>query len=319
MTLPFVGCGRPWSTLAVTALATTALAVPVRHWLTRRGTVDIPNHRSSHTEAVPRGGGIAALAGAACGTLLTPATLRPRHTLVIVSMATLGWLDDVTGHLSSRLRLAAQLAAGAYLPHFSTSPRSVDAVVSAGVINVVNFMDGINGISGITGVIWGVNAMLIKGDGSETLTTLGALTAGACLGFLPHNAPHARLFLGDVGSYALGATFTTGILSQRTLPTRYQAGLPLLLYGADATYTILRRARRGDKLTEAHRQHVYQQLTDVGYSHSQVAAIHGTLAALICLINHHSSFPYPAAATGVITAAYLSLPSLIRMQDQAPG
>lgn len=298
------GRSSPWATAAVTAVATAALGVPVRKTLIRWGSMDVPNHRSSHTAPIPRGGGIAALLGAGTAALATGGRPGLGRGASLLALAGLGLVDDITGHVPARVRLGTQLALGAGALGHGGWDRPVAGVVTAGVVNVVNFMDGINGISGMNAVVWGVNAMLLEDESDGDLATLGALTAGAGLGFLPHNVPAARLFLGDVGSYAFGAAMAAGILSQRSLGARYRVAAPLLLYGVDAAQALVSRVRAGEQLTEAHRDHVYQRLVDGGHSHVEVALLHATLAGVVATAARR---PWPVAAglTLVTAIGYL--------------
>ena len=84
---------------------------------------------------------------------------------------------------------------------------------------------------------------------------LGACLAGASLGFLFHNWAPARVFLGDVGSGVLGFCFASlPLLAPATLrpaAVRFVA-LSLFFFLADATFTLLARARRGERLHQAH-------------------------------------------------------------------
>lgn len=76
------------------------------------------------------------------------------------------------------------------------------------VVNAVNFMDGINGISAATAIVGGgAYGLFGQAAGIEALTILGTVVAAAGLGFAPYNLPRARVFLGDVGSYGIGAAF----------------------------------------------------------------------------------------------------------------
>lgn len=272
---------RSSSILTLTAATTAVVGAPVRKWLVQRGRLDIPNHRSSHRDPVPRGGGIAALLGASTTVLVTRTPVRPRLAIAVLGLATLGWLDDVTGHVPVAARLTGQVGAGAFALSRDLLDVPIAAITTTVVVNVFNFMDGINGISGLTAVVWGVNALHVGAKEDSKLATVGALTAGAGLGFLPLNVPSAQLFLGDVGSYAFGGVMAAGILSRPTLITRLQTAAPLLPYAVDTAQALVRRQMKGRPLTEAHRDHVYQILVDAGYSHTQVATLHAIFAALI--------------------------------------
>ncbi|MEA3217863.1 MAG: UDP-GlcNAc:undecaprenyl-phosphate/decaprenyl-phosphate GlcNAc-phosphate transferase, partial [Acidimicrobiia bacterium] len=89
--------------------------------------------------------------------------------------------------------------------------------------------------------------------------------------FLPFNAPRARVFLGDVGSYGLGAGLALLLILAATRIPAWAAILVPSVYLADVLATLFRRARAGKRLTEAHREHVYQRLAVVVASHGRVS------------------------------------------------
>lgn len=291
------------------ALLTSIFSVPVRDVLLRAQIVDVPNQRSSHRTPVPRGGGIAPALGVATAAALTNTRPSPSACLAIGSLGALGLADDATGHLPALARLAGQLAAGAMMGGAGWG-RVVGAIATAGIVNVTNFMDGINGISSLTGMVWGVNAQTFAGPDSD-LATIGALVAGGSAGFLPHNAPRARLFLGDVGSYAMGGAFAAGVLSRRTLQERQRAAAPLLLYGADAAQALIHRYRTGRPLGVAHRDHVYQQLVDGGLDHLPVALFHAICAAGVSSA-HRLPKRHAVPMVATVATMYLAAPSVHR-------
>ena len=263
----------------------------------------------------PRGGGLAAVAGVGSALLTTRGGLKATVLVPIASLATVGYLDDhksADGGLPAAGRLGAQVVAGAVM---AANPvdRAVAAALTPAVVNVVNFMDGVNGISALTAIVWGASA---QGDAQAEVRLLGALTAGAGLGFLPWNAPSARLFLGDAGSYLLGGLMAAGIMEAYTkggLGSAIRAGAPLIPYAADAAQAIVRRRARGASLTDAHREHVYQVLVDAHrFSHLGSALTHAA-AAVLCAVAWHR-LP-TSAATGVSTlvaGTYLGLPLCLR-------
>lgn len=300
-----------------TAATVTYCAAPlVRRLLLRVGVLDIPNHRSSHTTTVPRGGGIAALAGVSAGILAAgsdKSSLRSFAPVAILSAV--GYLDDVTtqrGGLPASARMATQIAVGAFADKGTLRQQVTGSLVLPGVVNVFNFMDGINGISALTSIVWGLNA---QSASSQETQFIGALTAGAASGFLPWNAPTAKLFLGDTGSYLFGGLIALGILRSRgnrgRLVEQVRVAAPLFPYVADAAQAIVARRLRHEQLTEAHRDHVYQRLVDTtSYSHLHVASVHA-ITAIAVAATWHKLKPAPAVATTAgILVTYLGSPRL---------
>src|SRR5207244_9022591 len=72
--------------------------------------------------------------------------------------------------------------------------------------NAFNFMDGINGISAAQVIVAGGYFGIVGTQRHVPLLAAGGfVAAGAAAAFLPFNFPKATVFLGDVGSYFLGA------------------------------------------------------------------------------------------------------------------
>ncbi|MEA2702737.1 MAG: UDP-GlcNAc:undecaprenyl-phosphate/decaprenyl-phosphate GlcNAc-phosphate transferase [Actinomycetota bacterium] len=140
-------------------------------------------------------------------------------------------------------------------------------------VNGYNFMDGIDGISVVQAVIAGI-AWLLVGTyvDDAVLACGGAIVAGAALGFAPFNVPRARMFLGDVGSYFLGAWLAAlAVLGLRAGLPPEAALAPLAVYLADTGTTLARRVFRGERWYLPHREHAYQRLGAAGWSHIRVS------------------------------------------------
>lgn len=262
------------------ALAVSLVAVGLLRWrvLTRgRVLIDVPNARSSHSTPTPRGGGLGLLIGIAIGLMaawLPFMDVRVGAALgAVVLTALAGWLDD-HGGLSVRIRLVAHMGAALLLlplAHtFAPGWLAPLAVAWWGFwmissINVVNFMDGIDGMIGLQSLVFGAFVAFSAAPGGMA-QALGLATAGASLGFLVWNWSPAKIFLGDVGSGGLGALFVVlGALLVREGRVNFTAAfLPLAPIFLDASATLLRRARRGEQLSQAHRSHLYQRLANGG-------------------------------------------------------
>ncbi|MFT3806144.1 hypothetical protein [Arenimonas sp.] len=142
-------------------------------------------------------------------------------------------------------------------------------------VNLWNFMDGINGLVAMQSLLIAA-AMACWPGGDPGLAWAAACLAGACLGFLPFNLPMARVFLGDAGSYLLGAAIFVGLaLSVRT--GKFSAPQAFVLCSGilfDGGFTLLQRAMRGRNLWRAHREHLYQYAVRQGRSHASVSLMY---------------------------------------------
>lgn len=294
-------------------------------WLRGRQILDIPNVRSSHRRATPRGGGIAVGASLCVGLLVGRQGGWDVAAVAALggTVGLLGLIDDVRD-LSAKIRLGllfvVGLVAGLVLdnPIAPAMGVAVMAVWTASYVNAFNFMDGINGISAISGLVAGVAYMLmgVEFDAPE-LITIGAALAGACVAFIPFNIPQARVFLGDVGSYWLGFV----IASSAWLA--WAAGVPLLLavapttgYLADTGVTLVRRARAGEPLMQAHRSHTYQRLVLLGWPHVITALFVGAVAGGVTAsvwFGLETGLPILGVVLGgAILAGYVGAPQRLR-------
>lgn len=323
-----------------TLLASLLLPFAVKPWLVRMGVVDIPSARSSHHKATIRGMGMAAALATAVGylaaVLLNLVTVDRSVFAVVLGIiaasAAVGWIEDLRG-LSIGARAAAQLGIGAagsaaliVLTSQSFWWLPLAAVAIAAYVNIANFMDGINGISGLHGVTAG-GAYALAGmlAGQPWLTAGGTVLAMAFLGFLPWNLGRGSVFLGDVGSYLLGASiaalavagFLSGVYVEYVLS-------PILVYAADTGYTLLRRIKAGERWYASHREHVYQRLTDVGFSHLQAAAVVTVCTIAVIVLGFvAATAPLPVVALCVagsllVLGLYLVSPDLIRRFRHRP-
>jgi len=203
----------------------------------RLGLVDEPGHRKIHDRAVPLAGGIVVLVSLALTGLaaviaielglLSNATETPlihgltRRTpqlvailLGAIGMTILGILDDrhelrpITKFTGQLLVAGLVAAAGVRITLFVHNPIFSFAVTVLWIltlINALNFMDNMNGLCAGLGAIAAVSfGVLAAAAGQYLVATMAFLITGALGGFLPHNFPRARAFLGDAGSHLVG-------------------------------------------------------------------------------------------------------------------
>lgn len=294
--------------------------------LRRAEIMDVPNDRSSHGAPTPRGGGVAVLfgliTGLAAGWL---AGVEPDLWVLagLLLFGGLGLADDLRG-LDVTFRLATQLIVGlgmavALVPAGKEWTILVSVPLSAiwlvGFTNVFNFMDGINGISGITAIFaGGWYAYVGTRTGDESIIVLSVALLGGAIGFLPWNFPKAEVFLGDVGSYAVGlAIGSLALLTWLDGASLLVAGAPLLIYLADTIWTLAKRVVSGESWRVAHRMHVYQQLADALGSHGAAALSVTAFLLPIGGVTLAGSPTVVAVAVCILTVAlYLSLPFLLK-------
>ncbi|NOU00935.1 MAG: glycosyltransferase family 4 protein [Gallionella sp.] len=237
---------------------------------------DIPNDRSLHTTPIPRTGGIALMSGVILGWIMMTESWAWWIVLPMLGLFAVSVVDDVR-NLSAKTRLIGHVVA------------ALIVVVSAGIswiwmlpvflfivwmTNLYNFMDGSDGLAGGM-ALFGFSFYGIAGlmNGNVPFAMMNFTVGAAALGFLYHNFHPAKVFLGDAGSIPLGflaAAFGVWGWQQGYWPFWF----PVLVFSpftADASFTLIKRIRRKEKLSEAHRSHYYQRLVQMGWGHSSTA------------------------------------------------
>jgi UDP-N-acetylmuramyl pentapeptide phosphotransferase/UDP-N-acetylglucosamine-1-phosphate transferase len=294
-------------------------------WYARRvNLLDHPGERHSHFEATPRGGGAGLLLSFLLLTLWLDDSGQSRDWIVgimpgVVVLAVVGAWDDHSS-LSVRLRLFIQLAVSLYLVTYASLSDWVNGVPAmtfsvlmlVWMTNLYNFMDGSNGLAGWQGVFGGlVLAWLFWLAGDSQFSLISVLLAASCAGFLPWNAGTAKVFMGDVGSLAIG--FLIGALmlygtgsGAFSIPV---ALLLMLLFLTDSTLTLLSRVFRGERWYTAHRQHLYQRMIANGWTHGSVATFYQAvnLALVVPGIVVAVNFPAKAWVSALVLTLIFTL------------
>ena len=273
----------------ITMLATAAATKWLEKELRRRNVMDVPNYRSSHDTAVPRGGGLAVthmvvFSWAGIGIFLEVDWAFFVLLFAVVFLAIVCWLDDLFG-VSVIIRLLFQVfvvVSGLFfmpkegLFFQGIFPPAVDYFFAAMAwlwfINLFNFMDGIDGISGceMASLGFGVALIAALGVGGPLFGLAGVSLAAAGLGFLLLNWHPARIFLGDVGSIPIGYLVGWLLLGLSSAGFWMPALILPAYYFADSGITLARRLFAGKPVWIAHREHFYQKAVSNGRSHSQV-------------------------------------------------
>lgn len=261
--------------------------------------IDVPNNRSLHEQPMPRAGGapmaVAAILAISFLGVVRPHLLPTKWLMTIgiggSIVAWIGWLDDKSS-LSAKTRFLIHIFSAAWavnwlLPDVMFIEKLMAGFWIAWSINFYNFMDGVDGLAGAEAVIIALGSGYISGRlGLLSSLTVSWVIAAAALGFLFWNWPPAKIFMGDAGSGFLGYSF--GCLAIGS-GTGWNGGfytylLMLALFWFDASFTLAKRIIRGEKFWEAHRQHLYQQAVQRGFSHHEVTLTFVTLNMILFII-----------------------------------
>lgn len=249
--------------------------------------MDRPSALSLHREPIPRAGGLAMLAAFLLAllpmNLASDLDIGGRMELVglvfgSVLIGAVGLWDDAK-EVSPKTRLLGQgvaaLIAVSLGVRASVIPNPVLAVPLAffylvGGANAMNLLDGMDGLAaGVTVIASLCFALLFWGQGDAQGLNLSVALSGSALGFLYHNFPRARIFMGDCGSLFLG--FTMAALALRfgqpyDIATILAPLLVLALPIVDTTWAILRRLARRKNVLSGDRGHVYDRVMARGLS-----------------------------------------------------
>ena len=264
-------------------ISSLLMTLVIKNIADKRDLLDHPNDRSSHVTPTPKGGGLAIMISfyGALSYLYLQTQVDTKLFFALLSalpVVIISLIDDIYP-LPAKMRFGVQLLSAAAAVYFLGGIDTIDFslftlsgvwlnfVALFGIIwmtNLYNFLDGIDGYAGSEALFVGLAAYLLFG--SETALLIAAATAG----FLLFNWHKASIFMGDVGSAPLGFIFAVLILYDASTPN-FLAWLMLLsLFWFDATLTLVRRAKRKEKLSQAHKKHAYQRLNQAGFAHDKV-------------------------------------------------
>jgi UDP-N-acetylmuramyl pentapeptide phosphotransferase/UDP-N-acetylglucosamine-1-phosphate transferase len=265
----------------------------VRRVALRRAMFDEVNERSLHTVPTPRLGGVAIVIVALTASILAWHSGTPEvHVLVAVcgAIGLVGLRDDVRP-MSAAVRIAIQIAVslaflqlvgtpaflvarGLPLPVPTSAVTALLVVWMVAVLNIYNFMDGMDGLAAFQTVTASA-ALAVMFSGSSSLSYFALVLGASAFGFLVHNFPPARIFMGDAGSTFIGMSFAAlAVLGMHHEVPITESALPLAPFLLDGTFTIVRRALRKEKIWKAHRTHLYQRAVQSGVGHRQVLLVY---------------------------------------------
>jgi UDP-GlcNAc:undecaprenyl-phosphate/decaprenyl-phosphate GlcNAc-1-phosphate transferase len=276
--------------LAGAPLLAFGVSLALAFFLTRgraaKLALDRPNERSLHVIPVPRTGGIAILAATlAAWTTFRAAPAAP-VLVALAMMACVSLLDDLR-NVAAAVRFAVHLCAAGFVVYSlgATIPlvaQALLAIAVAWLANLYNFMDGSDGLAGgmaVIGFSCYAAAALFGGHYEFAVTNL--IIAASAAGFLVFNFHPAKIFLGDVGSVPLGfLAGTFGVIGWHA--EVWPLWFPLVVFSAfivDSSFTLARRVWARARVWEAHRDHYYQRLVQMGWGHSRTALAEYALMA----------------------------------------
>jgi UDP-GlcNAc:undecaprenyl-phosphate GlcNAc-1-phosphate transferase len=248
--------------------------------------LDLPNERSSHQIPTIRGGGIVFVI-AAFLYFSTNNFPFPYLISAVFLAGIISFWDDVRS-LPNKLRflfhLVSMLLVFYQLDLFQLlSPIYIvfSLIIFIGIINAYNFMDGINGITALYSLSIIVPFYLTETD--ELISKLELYILLAIVVFSIFNIrKKALVFAGDVGSIAMSILIVFLLITRIIETNNFSLIGCLIIYGVDTIYTLMFRLYKRENIFQAHRQHLYQYLTNEGkFSHLVIAFTYAFLQIII--------------------------------------
>jgi Fuc2NAc and GlcNAc transferase len=296
------------------------------------GIIDMPTERSQHAVPMPRGAGICFYIGftLTLAVLYFMGELSIHFTYPIFlggsMVMLLGYWDDLKS-LPASVRLFVQLLSSIFIVALLTNGFVNDIEISflpswpwltsmfcilyvAWFVNLYNFMDGSDGLATLTGIFGaGIISIVSFVQNNNDLAIIYASLAFSLLAFLTLNWHPAVVFMGDSGAYFLGFIFGAFALLSKLV---YEASLyvHLIVFGmfvVDATWTLIRRGVRGEKVYRPHKQHAFQKLVAAGWTHPQVAFLYVGIMLLWLSPMTLFTLVYPMYSFHFLVVAYLPI------------
>jgi len=260
--------------------------------------LDHPDPRKHHPEPTPLLGGVAVAAAVIAGPLLATAFFGanaswPRAGVLFGAALSLvlGLVDDrrpmrpmgkLVGQIAAALTLILWGAPGGTFLAQTPVLAAVALIGVVGLLNAVNFLDAMDGIVAAVVPIAAAGFLALSLlHGARMDQALGWALVGACAGFFVHNAPPARIFLGDAGSHLLGFALAALALQalDDSLTIPHAAGVLFILSYPffDVLFVIVDRLATGRPITEGSTDHTTHRL-------GRICGRWGTVALISTLV-----------------------------------
>jgi UDP-GlcNAc:undecaprenyl-phosphate/decaprenyl-phosphate GlcNAc-1-phosphate transferase len=314
---------RDYGVVFGVAAAVTFIVTGLMRWIAPRiGAIVQPDDRRVHQRPTPTLGGVAMFLGLVAGVVtawkmdvfdsqLAPGAESYGMLLAALIILLVGLVDDIR-EISPPAKVAGMVLAGSVLsfagigivvfrvPFLGVTPLTPDlsalitVVWVVGMANAINLIDGLDGLAagivGIAAVTFFFYALRLSHEAvilpENPGALIAAITAGLCLGFLPHNFNPARIFMGDSGALMLGllmAVSTTVVGGRNEQAFSGQSFffyapifIPLVILGVpllDALFAIVRRTARRRGVATADKDHLHHRLMRIGHGHRRSVLI----------------------------------------------
>ena len=264
-------------------------------WLMRKvamylGVYDIPNERKVHKTPVPLLGGVGIFLTFLFGYILfgEPSDIMSSILISSFLILLLGIFDDIKP-IPAKYKLVVHILIAAVVVFYGGLKLDelsflgihiklgifapfVTVLMIVGIINAINLIDGLDGLSsGIASIYFLTTAIigfiLNKFGGLDI--TISIIMLGATLGYLVHNFPPAKIYMGDAGSTFIGLIISIIILIGFRTLTLTSLIIPSLLLAIpilDTLFAIIRRKLKHQPAMQPDKEHLHHQLLKMHFS-----------------------------------------------------
>lgn len=271
---------------------TSLLLVPiVKKIAIHVNAMDEPNERKIHKVPMPRLGGLAIYFSFLLGYILYGEINTQMISILIASflLVIVGIFDDIKS-VPARYKFLVQVIAASIVVvygnlgfteisffgiklHFNQIINNIIAIFFiVGITNAINLIDGLDGLASGISVIYfftiAIIAILLNRMGGLDII-LSLIMLGSTLGFLFHNFPPAKIFMGDTGSLFLGFMISIIALLGYKVTTFTSLVVPVVILAIpifDTAFAIFRRLLKGQNIGVADKEHFHHQLLKMKYS-----------------------------------------------------
>jgi phospho-N-acetylmuramoyl-pentapeptide-transferase len=186
--------------------------------------------------------------------------------------------EKIFAQILVSLFLIASGAVGATLLGFNIGLLIIPVVMFGivGSINSVNLIDGMDGLAaGIIAIASIASAIFMISYGNSNGSLPFIVIAGACFGFLVYNKYPASIFMGDTGSFALGAGYiTAAFLGDVILFAVLALAIPII----SVIVSLLHRAH----IIKLPVEPLHHTLNYKGLSEKKIIVIYWGATVLVC-------------------------------------
>ncbi len=295
------------------------------------GALDTPNERKIHSKPIPLLGGIGIFLAFLLGYILfvPPSALMSSILIASFLILLLGIFDDITP-IKARYKFIIHILIACiivfygglrldyadifgYSINFGVFAPYVTILLIVGIINAINLIDGLDGLcAGISSIYFLTTAvlgfLLNKFGGLDIM--ISVIMLGSTLGFLVHNFPPAKIFMGDAGSTFIGLMISVIVLigfKTLTLTSLVIPAVVLAIPILDTLFAIIRRKLKHKSIGEPDKNHLHHQLLKINKSKTKTVLI----IYLINIIFSVTSILYAVGYKDEMIICYITLLFLV--------